>query len=71
MFTFHLRLSTIRLNGGILAGSLGRLLLKISANTVQRVRNRDCGSSSPEKCMRDRISVLEGGVDDALNVSVS
>ena len=30
MPTFHLRLSTIRLNGGILAGSLGRSLLNIS-----------------------------------------
>ena len=45
MPAFHLRLSTIRLNGGILAGSLGRSLLKISANSVQSVRNRalnDC-----------------------------
>ena len=35
MPTFHLRLSTIRLNGEILAGSLGRSLLNISENSVQ------------------------------------
>ena len=46
------------MNGGILAGSLGRSLLKISKNSVQRVRNRDRRSSSPEKCMRGRISVF-------------
>ena len=63
MPTFHLVSSTIRLNGGILAGSLGRY-------SVQSVRNRDCRSSSPEKCMRDRISVLEDGEDHGLNVSV-
>ena len=70
MPTFHLRLSTIRLNGGILAGSLGRSLLKVSENSVQSVRNRDCRSSSLEKCMRDLISVLEDGADHGLNVSV-
>ena len=70
MPTFHLRLSTIRLNGGILVGSLGRSLLKISENSVQSVRNRDCRSSLPEKCMRYRISVLEDGEDHGLNVSL-
>ena len=70
MPTFHLRLSTIRLNGGILADSLGRSLLKISGNSVQSVRKRDCRSSSREKCMRDRISLLEDGEDHGLNVSV-
>ena len=70
MPTFHLKLSTIRLNGGILAGSLGRSLLKISENSVQSVRKRDCRFSSPEKCMRDRISLLEGREDHGLNVSV-
>ena len=35
--TFHLVSSTINLNGDILAGSLGRSLLKISENSVQRV----------------------------------
>ena len=70
MPTFHLVSLTIRLNGGISAGSLGRSLLKISENSLQSVRNRDCRSSSPEKCMRDRISVLEDGADHGLNVSV-
>ena len=37
--TFHLVSSTIKLNGGISAGSIGSSLLKISANSVQRVRN--------------------------------
>ena len=61
--TFHLVSSTIKLNGGISAGSLGRSLLNISANSAQRVRNRDCRSSSPKKCMRERMSVSENVVD--------
>ena len=63
MPTFHLVSSTIRLNGDISAGSLGRSLLNISANSVQSVRNRDCRSSSPERCMRERISVSESDVE--------
>ena len=70
MLTLHLRLSTIRLNGGILAGSLRSSLLNMSENSVERVRNLDYRSSSPEKCMRDRMSVSEDGVDYGLNVSV-
>ena len=35
--TFHLVSSTINLNGDVLAGSFGRSLLNISANSVQRV----------------------------------
>ena len=68
--TFHLVSSTIRMNGGTSAGFLGSSLLSISANSVQRVRNLDYRSSSPERCMRDRISVSKDGVDHGLNVSV-
>ena len=68
--TFHLVSSTIRLNGGISAGSLGRSLLNISANSVQRVRNRDSRSSSPERCIRKRMTVSEYDVDHGLKVSV-
>ena len=71
MPTFHLVSSTIRLNGGISAGSLGRSLLNISANSVQSVRNRDCRSSSPERCMRERMSVSESGVDQILTLPES
>ena len=39
----------LRLKGGILAGSLESSSLKVSENSVQSVRNRDCRSSSPEK----------------------
>ena len=39
----------------------------MSENSVQRVRNLDYRSSSPEKCMRDRISVSEDGVDYGLH----
>ena len=70
MPNFHLVSSTIRLNGDISAESLGRSLLNISANSVQRVRNRDYRSSSPERCMRERMSVSEDGVDHGLEVSV-
>ena len=35
--TFHLVSPTINLNGGISAGFLGRSLLNISENSVQRV----------------------------------
>ena len=70
LFTFHLVSLTIRVNGGVSAASLGRSLLNISANSVQRVRNRDCRSSSPERCMRERMSVSEYDVDHGLKVSV-
>ena len=69
MPTFHLVSSTIRLNGGISVGSLGKSLLNISANSVQSVRNRDCRSSSPERCVRERMSVSEDVVDHGLKVS--
>ena len=68
--TFHLVSSTIKLNGGIPAGSYGRSLLNVSANSVQRVRNRDCRSSSPERCTRAIMSVSEDVVDHGLKVSV-
>ena len=61
--TFYLLSSTIKLNGIISAGSLGRSLLNISANSVQRVRNRDCRSSSPERSLRERMSVSDNVVD--------
>ena len=70
MPTYHLVSSTVKLNGGILAGPLGRSLLNISENSVQIVRNRDYRSSSPERCMRERMSVSESGVDHGLQVSV-
>ena len=70
MPTFHLVSSTIRLNGGISAGSLESSSLNISANAVQRVRNRDCRSSSPERCMSERMSVSEYVVDHGSKVSV-
>ena len=38
--------------------------------TLQRVRNRDCKSSSPERYMRDRMSVSEDVVEHGLKVSI-
>ena len=70
MLTFHFVSSTTKLNFSILAGSLGNSLQNMSRNSSHNERSSFCKYASPEKCICESTSTVEGTGNQGLKVSV-